>query len=614
MFDPYHKWLGIAQGERPPTHYQLLGISPQEQDAEVIREAAIRQTSHVRTYQTGPYAERCIVLLNEIAAASKTLLNPEKRQEYDTRIGIAKEPATAAAQKGSPIEDFCDLLVQSRLLPAAEVSRLRHTWHGQATETANVAVFAKWLIQNRCVTEYQAAMLMHGHAKHLFLGPYKLLERVGKGRLALVYKAVHDSGQIVAIKVLPPSRAKHPRWLARFQREARLARRLCHPNVVRTFDAGSADGIHYAVLEYLEGQTLQSILSERQRLAEPEALSLAYQTLLGLQHLHENGLVHRNLEPANLMLLRSAAREPFAVKILDITLARAVFEDDSSAEPDTLQVTHEGTFLGTPAYLAPEQARNAHAVDIRSDLYSLGCICYQMLTGQPPFPDASPVTQLIRHATERPRPLAHFAPDAPEGLQMLIDRLLAKDPGQRFTSPAEAAEACVPFLTETPSIPAAADLLPSYRQWLEAQHGDEERPCDAAAACDIERSLGQILQQKENLANEFYFTVFLQRYPEVAGFFANVDFKRQSALLTSALVVIVHHYLGSFPATATFLKNLGAKHHALGIPVELFNKFRDAMLATLERFHGQDWNRPLAAQWRQAIDGASAAMRCGYGA
>ena len=224
--------------------------------------------------------------------------------------------------------------------------------------------------------------------------------------MAGIYQAVHRLGQPVAIKVLPPSKARDPQLLARFQREARLAVRLKHPNVVRTFHIAETDGLHYIVMEYLEGETLEEVLQRRSKLPATEATRLMHQALLGLQHLHEEGVVHRDLKPANLMLVPAPAPGGLdttlqaTVKILDIGLGRALFDEGSSTAGPSADLTGTGAILGVPDYMAPEQVRDAHAVDIRADIYSLGCVFYQTLTGQTPFPDSSPVRQMIRHATE----------------------------------------------------------------------------------------------------------------------------------------------------------------------------------------------------------------------
>ena len=206
------------------------------------------------------------------------------------------------------VERICNELNRKGLLPPPAIRTLRQHWLREAGVSADDPVlFVKWLTQRGHVTDYQANVLLRRRDDPLVLGAYKVRGRIGRGRMVGVYEAVHPQGQAVAIKVLPPARAADPTVLARFQREARLAMRLHHPNVIRTFQAGEHHGIHFLVMELLRGETLKDVLLRRGRLPASEAIRLIYQALLGLQHVHEQGMVHRDLEPANLMLLPNAA-------------------------------------------------------------------------------------------------------------------------------------------------------------------------------------------------------------------------------------------------------------------------------------------------------------------
>ena len=161
------------------------------------------------------------------------------------------------------------------------------------------------MVQNRYVTDYQATLLARGHADGFFLNEYKILDRLGKGRMAGVYRGEHQLGQIVAIKVLPPSKAKDANLLGRFMREARLAVKLKHPNIVRTFQMGQANELYYLVMEYLEGETLEDVLAKRQKFLPAEAVRLIYQALQGLQHIQES-----ETRPPRFEAVESDARRP----------------------------------------------------------------------------------------------------------------------------------------------------------------------------------------------------------------------------------------------------------------------------------------------------------------
>jgi serine/threonine protein kinase len=352
----------------------------------------------------------------------------------------------------------CNLLVRSRLVSADEVRTLLPRWQAGAGKAVDDAeAFVRWLVDERYLTEYQAELLRRRRVDNFFLGEYKLLEIIGKGRMAGVFKGVHRLGDAVAVKVLPPSKAREPQAFGRFQREARLALKLDHPNVVRTLQAGDDRGLHFIVMEFLDGETLEDVLKQRGKLPAAEAIPLLHQALLGLQHLHEQDIVHRDLKPANLMLL-SGSDGKAALKILDVGLGRALF-DEGEPGAGAIQVTAQGEILGDPDYMAPEQADDSHSADMRADIYSLGCVFYHALTGQPPFPDSNPVRKLIRHHTEAPRPLKSFNVVVPDGFEIVLDKMLAKDRALRFATPEQAVRELRPFVGGKENVPVAIPVV-----------------------------------------------------------------------------------------------------------------------------------------------------------
>lgn len=383
------------------------------------------------------------------------------------------------------VQDLKELLSESRLYSQEEVDAAHSRWRSESVNGKdNPDEFSRWLIANKLVTEYQASLLQRGHTDGFFLNEYKILERVGRGKMAGVYKAIHTTGNIVAIKVLPPSRARDPKLLARFQREARLAMRLDHPNVMRTYEMGAAGGTHYFVMEHLEGESLQAVLQRRKRLPHEEATRLILQALAGLGHLQERGVIHRDLKPSNMMLVPGhKPGEPdlttsATLKILDLGLGRLVGEEVAPEQQEDIQLTTPGTVMGTPDYLAPEQARDARSADIRADIYSLGCMYFHLVTGHTPFPDKNFLRQMVRHATEdRPR-LRAYVENLPEALQTVIDTMMAKDPAQRYATPQKAIEALEAMQGQAlaPIILQVPEETQLYLKWLR----DEGKPDPAA--------------------------------------------------------------------------------------------------------------------------------------
>jgi serine/threonine protein kinase len=268
---------------------------------------------------------------------------------------------------------------------------------------------------------------------------YRLQGFLAAGGMGLVFKAEHRlMRRVVALKVIHPHLLNRPAAVDRFHREVRAAARLTHPNIVAALDAEQAGAVHFLVMEYVEGETLDRIVARRGPLPVAEACAYVSQAALGLQHAHERGMVHRDLKPSNLIV--TAAGQ---VKILDFGLAQLVHEGQTLSG-----LTPEGTLVGTPDYLAPEQARDPGSADIRADLYSLGCTLYHLLAGRPPFAGGGILQQLLAHQDRAPRPLSAFRGDLPEELVRIVQRLLAKDPADRFESPGQLAQALTPFLSK----------------------------------------------------------------------------------------------------------------------------------------------------------------------
>ncbi|MCU0704483.1 MAG: protein kinase [Fimbriiglobus sp.] len=373
------------------------------------------------------------------------------------------------------VPEYCAAVGRSKLISEGDLREVRRRWTTEVKGSdSDVDAFRKFLVKERFLTEYQAALIQRGRAEGFVVADYVILERIGSGQSAGVYKAIHTSGQVVALKVLPGSKARDPNTLNRFQREGRLLTQLDHPNAVRAFQVGQAGGVHFIAMEHIEGETLDAVLDRRKRLPPAEAVRLIHQTLHGLQHLHDKRMVHRDLKPANLMLTPQPKADTLTstVKVLDIGLGRELFDEASPATQD-LHLTSEGALLGTPDYLAPEQARDARATDIRADIYSLGCVLYHLITGRPPFTDRNVMAMMVKHATASVTPVRELVPEVPAALSTVIDRLLAKKADDRPSTPAEAAELLAPFLPQKAQRAEPAAVLPAYQEWLESESAME---------------------------------------------------------------------------------------------------------------------------------------------
>lgn len=326
----------------------------------------------------------------------------------------------------------------------------------RAPATQRGRVIARFLVDEGLLTRFQAENLLAGRTTGFVLGQYRILDDIGRGGMGRVFKAEHGTmRRVVALKVLAAHLTRTERARQLFQREVRAAARLVHPHIVTAFDANQADGRYYLVLEFIDGPNLAALVRDHGPLQVGQACEFIRQAALGLEHARALGMVHRDIKPSNL-LLQPPIGGTFAlggtIKITDFGLAR--LGDCADGEPDEEYSTQSGgnVVMGTPDYLSPEQGRDLSEADIRSDLYSLGCTLYFLLTGEVPFPGGTPLDKLNRHATIEPEPVEQLRPVVPPGVANLLRRLMAKRPENRPQTPAELAEALDPFAEVRPII------------------------------------------------------------------------------------------------------------------------------------------------------------------
>lgn len=281
------------------------------------------------------------------------------------------------------------------------------------------------------------------------IGPYELLDQIGGGGMGRVFRAFEASvGRTVALKLLSPNQAADPQTLARFQNEARAAGRLNHPNIVQVFSAGEVQGIPFIALEFIEGKNVRALVEESGGLAVGEAVRYAIQVAEALEHAWSRGVVHRDVKPSNILVLPDGR-----VKLIDFGLAR--MHEGTGRSRD---LTSSGMTLGTFDYIAPEQARDPRLADIRSDIYSLGCTLFFMLTGRPPFPTGTVLQKLLQHQAEEPPDIRKFRKDVPETLVRVLRKMMAKSPRHRYQTASQLIQGLSEVLAEISQHYAAGRL------------------------------------------------------------------------------------------------------------------------------------------------------------
>ncbi|MCA9142058.1 MAG: protein kinase [Planctomycetaceae bacterium] len=343
------------------------------------------------------------------------------------------------------VDSFAELVQRSRLLSADQVKQVLQELEAAGSQVDTPEALADAFLRRDLLTSWQVGFLLKGKHSGFFLGSYRFLKMLGKGGMGAVYLAEHQMmRRRCAIKVLPTKLiSESSSVLDRFYLEAQAVAALDDPNIVRAYDVNKEmqgkREIHYLVMEYVDGCDLQVLVQRKGPLDYIQVADFTRQAASGLAHAHESGLIHRDIKPANLLI-----DERGTVKILDLGLAR-FFDDRLDA---SLTTTHNESILGTADYLSPEQALDSHNVDTRTDIYSLGCTCYYMLTGHPPFPEGSVAQRLMSHQSKSPKAIEKIRKDAPTDLVTIVEKMIAKSPDNRYQSAREVADACAAWLAK----------------------------------------------------------------------------------------------------------------------------------------------------------------------
>jgi serine/threonine-protein kinase len=323
------------------------------------------------------------------------------------------------------------LVVERKLCTANELELVRAEQRSLNAKGKPITL-RDMLIQHGYVTHTQVKRLQMAMDEDSMYRPaqqipgFQVLSKLGQGAMAVVFKAKQLSlDRIVAIKVLPKRLSENPEFVERFYREGRAAARLNHANIVQAYDVGESGGYHYFVMEYIDGKTIYDVIAEGKPIPEKDAIRVIIQCASSLQHAHDQGLIHRDVKPKNLMLTKSGD-----VKLADMGLAREV--------GDYVTATAEaGRAYGTPYYISPEQIRGEINIDARADIYGLGATYYHMVTGRVPFDGTTPSAVMHKHLKEPLIPPDHLNKSLSAGVGEIIEVMMAKNPDDRYPSMAE---------------------------------------------------------------------------------------------------------------------------------------------------------------------------------
>ncbi len=372
----------------------------------------------------------------------------------------------------SPVDDFLRVVLRSGLLDRAALqAALRSV---PAERRGDVDAVADHLVRAGKLTRFQARKLVKGASFGLVLGHYQVLAPIARGGMGTVYMARDMRSElVVALKILPPRRAREEvRLLTRFRREMEMCQRVSHPHLAWTYEGGVHRGVYYIAMEYIPGRSLYRVIAEDGPLPVPRAARLFAEVALAIDHAHNQGLIHRDLKPSNVIITPNDH-----AKVLDLGLA---IMDGEAKTVDREVIGGQGYVLGTMDYIAPEQTDDPTKVDVRCDVYALGCSLYYTLTGRPPFPGGTSKEKIQKHRTEEPADVGQLNPQVPAGFVDLVKRMMAKSLDARLPSAAVLRHELLRWADKGPGLPLDRPEDDGYRRSVSLVV-DQEPSSDAVA-------------------------------------------------------------------------------------------------------------------------------------
>jgi len=370
------------------------------------------------------------------------------------------------------VNDIRQRLVDSDLLTSDDADSHLAEWQEETSAWDDVPSedFVDWLIEQNVITEFQGDAIIQGHVGPFLLGPYRVKEQIAAGRLGAVYRAVHDEfDQPVSLKIFPRSLKDDSEKLARMGREARIFAELDHPNVLRSYEVGCVANTYYLALEDLHGETLAKRLERETRIPYEQACQIMQDVANGLQHLHENDVVHRDLRPDSIWIGENGVN-----KVIEFGAARDAFAEIDTTD-EGAQLTQTETVIGDYEYMAPEQAQDVRDASELSDIYGLGCVLYHCLAGHPPFTDKNPVQLVLKHLNAEVPRISEILEDVPHQLDETLEAMLAKDPTERFQSASDVAYALGQYIKSGADDDrvVVVDVSQQYLDWVNSQKPSE---------------------------------------------------------------------------------------------------------------------------------------------